>query len=90
MPCDAKTGSRAYVANTSSAFFPRANLEALSVEHDDLDAAISVLLRDRWHDELLVTRLKKRKLRIKDALAGASVAGAPSTVVPACGGLISS
>ena len=44
-------------------------LAALIAEHDDLDIAISVLLEMGQHDDLLITRLKKRKLQIKDEIA---------------------
>ena len=44
-------------------------VRALSVLHDDLDAVIAALLRASNCDDLLVTRLKKRKLQIKDEIA---------------------
>ena len=44
-------------------------VQALSVLHDDLDAVIAALLRASNCDDLLVTRLKKRKLQIKDEIA---------------------
>lgn len=44
-------------------------LAELKVEHRDLDAAISRLALDRSCDELQLTRLKKRKLRLKDMIA---------------------
>jgi hypothetical protein len=43
-------------------------LAALIAEHDDLDVAISVLLEAGKRDDLLITRLKKRKLQIKDEM----------------------
>ena len=46
-----------------------ARLAALAAEHDDLDIAISVLLDAGSRDDLLITRLKKRKLQIKDEIA---------------------
>jgi hypothetical protein len=49
-------------------------LAALIDEHDDLDVAISVLLEAVKRDDLLITRLKKRKLQIKDEIALASPA----------------
>jgi hypothetical protein len=47
-------------------------LAALIAEHDDLDIAISVLLETANRDDLLITRLKKRKLQIKDEIASAT------------------
>ena len=44
-------------------------LTELKVEHRDLDAAIARLPTGPGCDELLITRLKKRKLRLKDAIA---------------------
>jgi hypothetical protein len=44
-------------------------LTALKQEHRDLDVAIVVLADDPRHDELQLTRLKRRKLLLKDQLA---------------------
>lgn len=44
-------------------------LVALQVEHRDLDAVIQRLAGDAAHDELQVTRLKRRKLLLKDQIA---------------------
>jgi hypothetical protein len=44
-------------------------LTELKSEHRDLDAAIARLALDSACDELHVTRLKKRKLRLKDMIA---------------------
>ena len=41
-------------------------LAALREEHRDLDQAIKRLSEDPWQDQLLLKRLKKRKLKIKD------------------------
>lgn len=49
-----------------------ARTAALVTEHDDLDVAISVLLQAAQRDDLLITRLKKRKLQIKDEIAFAA------------------
>ena len=43
-------------------------LTALNLEHDDLDAAITALLKAGSCDGLLITRLKKRKLQLKDEI----------------------
>ncbi|MGD9582910.1 MAG: YdcH family protein [Lysobacterales bacterium] len=43
-------------------------LMALKVEHRDLDLAIERLARDPEIDQLQLTRMKKRKLRIKDMI----------------------
>ena len=44
-------------------------LQDLKVEHRDLDLAIAHLQASPTEDELLVRRLKKRKLFIKDRIA---------------------
>lgn len=44
-------------------------LAELKVEHRDLDDAIDHLARSISRDELQLTRLKKRKLQLKDAIA---------------------
>jgi hypothetical protein len=44
-------------------------LVALQVEHRDLDAVIQHLVLDPTRDELQVTRLKRRKLMLKDQIA---------------------
>jgi hypothetical protein len=44
-------------------------LVALQVEHRDLDAVIHRLSGDPVRDELQVTRLKRRKLLLKDQIA---------------------
>ena len=47
----------------------RAQLQELRVEHRDLDEAIDRLASTPPHDELLLRRLKKRKLHLKDRIA---------------------
>ena len=44
-------------------------LVALKVEHRDLDAVIQRLDVDTTRDELQMTRLKRRKLLLKDQIA---------------------
>ena len=44
-------------------------LVALQVEHRDLDTVIQHLVLDPRRDELQVTRLKRRKLLLKDQIA---------------------
>jgi hypothetical protein len=44
-------------------------LVALQVEHRDLDAVIHRLAGDPTGDQLQVTRLKRRKLLLKDQIA---------------------
>ena len=46
-------------------------LAHLTAEHDDLDLAISALLANGSCDDLVITRLKKRKLQLKDEIAAA-------------------
>lgn len=43
-------------------------LVQLRQEHRDLDAAIGSLQASVRRDELAITRLKKRKLQLKDAI----------------------
>jgi len=45
----------------------RARLAELVQEHRDLDSAIAALSAS--HDQLQLTRLKKRKLQLKDQIA---------------------
>ena len=47
----------------------RARLEALELEHRDLDDVIDRLVADPARDRLQVQRLKKRKLLLKDQIA---------------------
>lgn len=44
-------------------------LEALRVEHHDLDQAIARLAELPLHDELQLKRLKRRKLLLKDQMS---------------------
>ena len=47
----------------------RSQLAELRVEHRDLDEAIHRLAADPAADQLRLTRLKKRKLLLKDSIA---------------------
>jgi len=47
----------------------RALLAHLSEEHRDLDAAITAMTESGVRDQLILTRLKKRKLQLKDQIA---------------------
>jgi hypothetical protein len=47
----------------------QALLTELKVEHHDLDASIARLEEDPPSDELLLRRMKKRKLQLKDRIA---------------------
>ncbi|HOB14190.1 MAG TPA: DUF465 domain-containing protein [Novosphingobium sp.] len=44
-------------------------LEALRIEHRDLDAAIDALTAAGATDQLQIARLKKRKLKLKDQIS---------------------
>ena len=47
----------------------RSRLEALKIEHRDLDDVIDHLSRVQKRDELQMQRLKKRKLLLKDQIS---------------------
>jgi len=47
----------------------RARLHELRVEHRDLDDAIAHLVEAPAQDELMLRRLKKRKLQLKDRIS---------------------
>jgi hypothetical protein len=47
----------------------RKRLEALRIEHRDLDAAIEALSAAGSTDQLQIARLKKRRLKLKDQIA---------------------
>ena len=47
----------------------REQIIQLKMEHHDLDVAISRLAEDPSSDELQVSRMKKRKLQLKDYIA---------------------
>lgn len=47
----------------------RLKLAELKQEHGDLDAAIAGLIASAGFDQLQLTRLKKRKLQLKDQIA---------------------
>ena len=44
-------------------------LQALRLEHGDLDASLEALQANPYVDQLQLKRLKKRKLQLKDAIA---------------------
>ncbi len=44
-------------------------IAALRSEHRELDEAIARASQEVWVDQLVVTRMKKRKLKIKDMIA---------------------
>ena len=47
----------------------RAKLAELRQEHGDLDAAIAAIASSTHCDQIQLTRLKKRKLQLKDQIA---------------------
>ncbi|MRR50024.1 MAG: DUF465 domain-containing protein [Rhodocyclaceae bacterium] len=47
----------------------RCRLQELRVEHRDLDEAINRLIASPPPDELMLRRLKKRKLQLKDRIS---------------------
>lgn len=46
-----------------------ARIVALGIAHDDLDAAIDALAAASGHDDLVLARLKKQRLQIRDEIA---------------------
>ncbi|HEX7079912.1 MAG TPA: YdcH family protein [Gammaproteobacteria bacterium] len=44
-------------------------LKQLRLEHQDLDQVISRLVHDPYVDQIMLRRLKKRKLMLKDMIA---------------------
>ena len=44
-------------------------MEDMRVEHRDLDVVIRHLVESRHHDSMRIHRLKRRKLKLKDAIA---------------------
>ena len=55
------------ISTDPAALAPR--LAELREEHRDLDAAIERMSADSHCDQLQLTRLKKRKLRLKDMIS---------------------
>ena len=47
----------------------RARLTELAQDHRDLDAAIAALVQSGAHDQIQLSRLKKKKLQLKDQIA---------------------
>lgn len=47
----------------------RSRVEALRLEHSDLDQVINHLVHDKAFEELKIKRLKKRRLQLKDQLS---------------------
>ena len=52
----------------TEAFKSVARLKELRIEHQDLDQVISRLAEDPHVDQIMLRRLKKRKLMIKDMI----------------------
>ena len=52
----------------TDAFKNVARLKELRIEHQDLDQVISRLVEDPYVDQIMLRRLKKRKLMIKDMI----------------------
>jgi hypothetical protein len=58
----------------------RAALAVLAQEHRDLDAAIAAMTEHGIRDQLQLTRLKKRKLQLRDQIAGIENALLPDII----------
>ncbi len=52
----------------TDAFKNVARLKQLRIEHQDLDQVVSRLADDPYVDQIMLRRLKKRKLMIKDMI----------------------
>lgn len=61
--------SMGQVIDESFRFRQERRLRELRVEHHDLDIAIQRLAIDPLHDALVVQRMKKRKLLLKDQIS---------------------
>ena len=60
------------VAPTAQLFWSECNkLTDLIAEHDDLDQAVASMLSALGCDDLAISRLKKRKLRVRDEISQA-------------------
>ena len=55
--------------NINPAVYVSRRLAHLIAEHDDLDLAIAALMANTNCDDLVISRLKKRKLQLKDEIA---------------------
>ena len=64
-----RSGHRADAMTDEEEQALRARLAQLRQEHGDLDAAISAMTGSSNCDQLQLTRLKKRKLQLKDQIA---------------------
>ncbi|MFL6689399.1 MAG: YdcH family protein [Alphaproteobacteria bacterium] len=58
----------------------REKLAALMQEHRDLDAAIAAMAEQGVKDQLQITRLKKRKLQLKDQITAIEDALLPDII----------
>ena len=54
---------------TANLHFPERQLIDLRIEHADLDATIDRLTEQAPVDQLMLQRLKKRRLALRDAIA---------------------
>ncbi len=61
--------SMGQVIDESFRFRQEQRLRELRVEHHDIDIAIQRLAIDPLHDALVVQRMKKRKLLLKDQIS---------------------
>ena len=58
----------------------RQRLSELKIEHRDLDEVIARLFEQGSQDQLLVSRLKKRKLMLKDQITALESALVPNII----------
>src|ERR1700742_1454965 len=74
-----KEGAAMLSVTPANVFPTNPRLIALIEQHNDLDEAIAAIATATASDDLLVSRLKKRKLQLKDEIAAALSCAANSS-----------
>jgi hypothetical protein len=59
---------------------PRPDLAALKAEHRRLDEEIAALSAEHGPDQLVLARLKRRKLKLKDQIQQVAAASIPDII----------
>ena len=68
LPLEFATGETPQAQPVDISPYLAAKRAKLIVQHDDLDTAIAVLMASTGSDDLLIRRLKKRKLMLRDEI----------------------